>query len=173
MSGVTDQVEAVALAYCMDQPVRSTGELPLLKSSMKSFRSGALELPPPPKSCEITTVRDGLGVGLGIGVALGEGEGVGDGVAVGVGAGVGEAVGEGIGVALGEGEGEGIGAGVADGETVGVGVGGGVGVGVGIGVRMKREPSSLVPGLKGRFSLPGAVEWGEKLPVRSGERVSD
>lgn len=48
VSGVTDQVEAVALAYCTDQPARSTGESPRLKISIKSFRNGALALPPPP-----------------------------------------------------------------------------------------------------------------------------
>jgi hypothetical protein len=38
---------------------------------------------------------------------------------------------------------------------------------------MNGELSSLVPGLKGRFSLPGAEEWSERVPVMSGERVSD
>ena len=161
MSGVTDQVEAVALAYWTDQPVRSAGELPLLKISMKSLRKGAFALPPPPKTWEITSFE-------GIGVAVGEG--VGDGFAVGVGSGVGEAVGVGIGVAVGEGDGEGIGVAVGDGEGVGVGVGVGVGGGE---TRMNTEESSLVPGLKGRFSLAGAVEWREKRPVMSGERVND
>ena len=49
MSGVTDQVDAVALAYCTDQPLRFTGEFPALNISMKSFRNGAPEFPPPPK----------------------------------------------------------------------------------------------------------------------------
>ena len=54
VSGVTDHVDAVALAYCTDQPLRLTGEFPALKISMKSFRNGAPELPPPPKIWLIT-----------------------------------------------------------------------------------------------------------------------
>src|ERR1041384_559194 len=54
VSGVTDQVEAVALAYCTDQPLRLTLVLPRLKISMKSFRKGAPEFPPPPKIWLIT-----------------------------------------------------------------------------------------------------------------------
>ncbi|HEX5889038.1 MAG TPA: hypothetical protein VFY61_10055, partial [Pyrinomonadaceae bacterium] len=111
---MTDHDEAVALAYWTDQPLRFNGVEPLLNISMKSFRNGAFALPPPPKSCEITS--------FGVGAGVGDGDGVG--VAVGVGAGVGEAVGEGIGVAVGEGVGEGIG--------VAVGVGLGVGEGVGV-----------------------------------------
>ena len=85
---------------------------------------------------------------------------------MGVGEGVGVGVGVGVGLGMGVGEGVGIG--------VGVGVGLGVGVGVGGGeTRMNGEPSSLVPGLKRRFSLPGAEEWSEKVPVTSGARVSD
>jgi len=127
---VTDHVVAVALAYWTDQPLRLIGTVPLLNISMKSFLKGAFALPPPPKSCEITSLGVGSGVGLGVGV----------------------------GVAVGEGDGVGL----------------GVGVGVGVGVRwMNREPSSLVPGLKVRFSLPFAVEWSEKVPVMSGARVSD
>jgi hypothetical protein len=38
VSGVTDQVDAVALAYCTDQPLSGIGVLPLLNISMKSFR---------------------------------------------------------------------------------------------------------------------------------------
>lgn len=38
VSGVTDQFDAVALAYCTDQPVIVIGVVPLLKISMKSFR---------------------------------------------------------------------------------------------------------------------------------------
>ena len=49
LGGVTDHEDAVALAYCTDHPVRSTGAVPLLKISMKSFRNGAPEFPPPPK----------------------------------------------------------------------------------------------------------------------------
>ena len=115
-------------------------------------------MPPPPNSCEITSWGDGVGLGDGVGVA------------------VGSVVAEGIGVAVGEGDGEGIGVavGVELGEGVGRGVEVGVGVGVGVGVtRMKREPSSFVPGLKLRLSLPGAVECREKVPLMSGVRVSD
>ena len=130
VSGVTDQVDDVAPAYCTDQPVRSIGVVPRLNSSMKSLRYGAFVLPPPPKIWEITICELGAGVALGVGEGDGVGEGKGD--AVGVGLGVGEAVGVGIGVAVGEGDGEGV----------GVGVGGGMG--------MKVELSSLVPGLKGR-----------------------
>ncbi|HXQ69174.1 MAG TPA: hypothetical protein VN844_01740, partial [Pyrinomonadaceae bacterium] len=89
MSGVTDQVEAVALAYWTDHPLRFIGVVPRLNISMKSFRNGAFAFPPPPKSCEITTCGGVSGVGDGVGVA------------VGVGLGVGETVGEGIGVAVG------------------------------------------------------------------------
>lgn len=68
----------------------------------------------------------------------------------------------------------GVGLGVGVGVGVGLGAGVGEGVGVGVGVtRMKGEPSSLVPGLKLRFSLPGAVECNERVPVTSGVRVSD
>jgi hypothetical protein len=38
----------VALAYCSDHALRSTGALPRLKSSMKSLVYCAPELPPPP-----------------------------------------------------------------------------------------------------------------------------
>ena len=38
VSGVTDQVDAVALAYCTDHPLNGIGVVPLLKISMKSFR---------------------------------------------------------------------------------------------------------------------------------------
>ena len=83
VSGVTDHVEAVALAYCTDQPLRLTGEFPALKISMKSFRNGAPEFPPPPKIWLITMcgdvsgdgVGDGLGVGVAVGVGLGDGVG--------------------------------------------------------------------------------------------------
>jgi len=50
VSGVTDHVDAVALAYCTDQPVRFIADVPLLKISMKSLRNGAFEFPPPPKT---------------------------------------------------------------------------------------------------------------------------
>jgi hypothetical protein len=56
VSGVTDHVDAVALAYCTDQPARFTVVLPELKISMKSLRNGAPEFPPPPKICVITTL---------------------------------------------------------------------------------------------------------------------
>ena len=77
-------VEAVALAYWTDQPVRVTGELPRLKISMKSLRNGAPEFPPPPKIWLITICGDDSGEGSGLGV--GDGLGVGVGVGVGVGA---------------------------------------------------------------------------------------
>src|SRR6185369_11315823 len=48
--GVTDHVDDVALAYCTDHPLRSTGDVPALNISMKSFRNGAPEFPPPPKT---------------------------------------------------------------------------------------------------------------------------
>jgi len=50
VKGVIDHVEAVALAYCTDHPARFTSDVPALKISMKSFRKGAPELPPPPKT---------------------------------------------------------------------------------------------------------------------------
>ena len=120
VSGVTDQVDDVAPAYCTDQPVRSIGVVPRLKSSMKSLRNGALVLPPPPKIWEITIAGDGLGdgEGVGVGVAVGDGEGVW------------------IGVAVGEGDGVGVAVGVGDGEGVGVGEAVGEGIGVAVGVRM-------------------------------------
>src|SRR5690349_7076274 len=104
VSGVTDHVEAVALAYCTDHPLRLTDVLPALKISMKSLRNGAPEFPPPPKTWLITTcgdalgVGDGLGVGetLGVGEGLGDGDGDGDGVGVGVGVEVGVGVGVGV-----------------------------------------------------------------------------
>ena len=86
MSGVTDHVEAVALAYCTDQPVRLTLELPRLKISIKSFRKGAPEFPPPPKTWLITMPGEDSGAGDG----EGDGDGDGDGEGVGVGVGVGE-----------------------------------------------------------------------------------
>ena len=49
VSAVLDHVDAVALAYCTDQPARFTGVLPALKISMKSLRNGAPAFPPPPK----------------------------------------------------------------------------------------------------------------------------
>src|SRR5215213_2799489 len=82
VSGVTDHVEAVALAYCTDQPLRLTGALPALKISMKSLRKGAPEFPPPPNIWLITTWGDVPGVGVGEG--LGDGDGIGVGVGVGV-----------------------------------------------------------------------------------------
>ena len=81
-SGVTDHVEAVALAYCTDQPLRSTGVLPALKISMKSLRNGAPEFPPPPKIWLITICGDASGVGVGDGLGVGDGAGVGVGVGV-------------------------------------------------------------------------------------------
>ena len=73
VSEVTDHVEAVALAYCTDQPLRLTVELPALKISMKSLRNRAPEFPPPPKTW-LMTIRgeesgDCVGVGVGVGVA--------------------------------------------------------------------------------------------------------
>jgi hypothetical protein len=82
------------------------------------------------------------------------------GVAVGAGVAIGEAVGVGIGVAVGEGDGEGI----------GVAVGVGLGDGVGGETRIKTEPSSLVPGLKGCCD---DAECRERVPVMSGVRVRD
>src|SRR6185369_1143651 len=82
VSGVTDHVDAVALAYCTDQPLRSTVVLPALKISTKSLRNGAPEFPPPPKIWLITICREASGVGVGDG--LGDGDGVGVGVGVGV-----------------------------------------------------------------------------------------
>src|SRR5215213_7580185 len=84
VSGVTDHVEAVALAYCTDQPLRFTGALPALKISMKSLRNGAPELPPPPKTWLITIRGEEPGVGVGEGLGIGLGLGVGVGVGVGV-----------------------------------------------------------------------------------------
>ena len=95
VSGVTAQVDAVALAYCTDQPLRLTVELPVLRISMKSFRNGAPEFPPPPKIWLITIRGEAPGVGEGPGV----GDGLGDGVADGVGLGAGAGVGVGVGVA--------------------------------------------------------------------------
>src|SRR5204862_8036461 len=46
--GVTCQLLPAAEAYCTLQPVRSTGSVPGLNSSMKSFLMVAPELPPPP-----------------------------------------------------------------------------------------------------------------------------
>ena len=82
VNGVTDHVEAVALAYCTDHPARLTATLPRLKISMKSFLKGAPEFPPPPKIWLITTceVDSGVGTGLGPGLDDGLGEGDGDGV---------------------------------------------------------------------------------------------
>ena len=77
-------MEAVALAYWTDHPERFTADVPALNSSMKSFRTGAPELPPPPKTRLITTPLSGMGEGPG------DGEGVGDGVGLGLGSGVGE-----------------------------------------------------------------------------------
>src|SRR5689334_22657203 len=96
VSGVTDHVEAVALAYCTDHPLRLTDVLPALKISMKSLRNGAPEFPPPPKTWLITTCGDALGVGDGLGVGEGVGDGDGDGVGVGVGVEVGVGVGVGV-----------------------------------------------------------------------------
>src|SRR5258706_9756245 len=45
-----------ALAYCTDQPVTSTGRLPRLWSSTKSFLKEAPAFPPPPYTWLITTV---------------------------------------------------------------------------------------------------------------------
>ncbi len=45
---VTNHVEPVDDVYCTDHPVTSTGTLPRLKSSMKSFLSVAPVFPPPP-----------------------------------------------------------------------------------------------------------------------------
>jgi hypothetical protein len=45
-----------------------------LKISMKSFRKGAPEFPPPPKTWLMTMVGDAEGVGVGVGVGEGEGE---------------------------------------------------------------------------------------------------
>lgn len=81
-----------------------------------------------------------------------------------------------MGVGFGVGVGNGVGVAVGVGIGVGVGLGEGVGVGVGLGVgvrRVKGEPSSLVPGLKLRDSLPVTVECNERGPVTSGVRVSD
>lgn len=47
-SGVTIHDVPAELAYCTDQPARLTGAVPALKSSMKSERSVAPLLPPPP-----------------------------------------------------------------------------------------------------------------------------
>src|SRR5215216_1258763 len=87
VSGVTDHVEAVALAYCTDQPLKLTLVLPRLKISMKSFRKGAPEFPPPPNTWLMTMLGEASGVGVGVG--LGEGDGLAFGVGVGVGEGVG------------------------------------------------------------------------------------
>ena len=76
VSGVTDHVEAVALAYCTDQPLRLTGVSLALKISMKSFRKGAPEFPPPPKTWLITMCGDESGVGAGEGLGVGVGVGV-------------------------------------------------------------------------------------------------
>jgi len=48
VSAVTCHDDPAADAYCTLQPVTSTGALPRFCNSMKSFRSGAPELPPPP-----------------------------------------------------------------------------------------------------------------------------
>ena len=88
---MTDHVDAVALAYCTDQPLRLTGEWPALKISMKSLRNGAPEFPPPPKTWLITMCGDESGDGVGVGVGVGVGEGLGDGDGIGVGVGVGVA----------------------------------------------------------------------------------
>ena len=101
VSAVTAHVEAVALAYCTDQPLRLTGVPPALKISMKSLRNGAPEFPPPPKTWLITMCGDESGDGVGVGVGVDIGEGLGDGVGVGVG--VGEGLGEGVGVGVGVG----------------------------------------------------------------------
>jgi len=103
VSGVTDHVEAVALAYCTDHPLRLTDVLPALKISMKSLRNGAPEFPPPPKTWLITTCGDALGVGDGLGV--GETLGVGKGLGVGEGLGDGDGDGDGFGVGVGVGVG--------------------------------------------------------------------
>src|SRR5687768_17185312 len=79
VSGVTDHVEAVALAYCTDQPLRLTLTIPRLKISMKSFRKGAPAFPPPPNTWLMTMVGEDSGVGDGDG----DDEGVGVGVGVG------------------------------------------------------------------------------------------
>jgi len=56
VSGVTDHAPVVvAPLYCTDQFVRFTTLVPRLKSSMKSFRSGASAFPPPPYTWLITT----------------------------------------------------------------------------------------------------------------------
>jgi hypothetical protein len=88
VSGVTDHVAAVALAYCTDQPLKLIVELPELKISIKSFRKGAPEFPPPPKTWLITICGDESGVGVGDGLGVGVGVGVDVGVGVGVGVGV-------------------------------------------------------------------------------------
>ena len=50
-------------AYWTDQPLRSTGELLLLVSSMKSFVYGAPLLPPPPYTSVMTTVDEAASAG--------------------------------------------------------------------------------------------------------------
>ena len=55
VSLVTCQVAPVDDAYWTDQPLTSTGELPLLVSSTKSFVYGAPLLPPPPYTSVMTT----------------------------------------------------------------------------------------------------------------------
>src|SRR2546426_5161374 len=54
-SGVTCQLLPAAEAYCTLHPLRSTGSVPGLNSSMKSFLRVAPELPPPPYTWLIPT----------------------------------------------------------------------------------------------------------------------
>ena len=61
----------------MDQLVKLTLAVPRLKISIKSFRKGAPELPPPPKIWVMTMLGEADGEGEGDGVGVGEGDGVG------------------------------------------------------------------------------------------------
>src|SRR5690349_1104862 len=67
---VACQLEPPAEAYCTDQSVRSTGEVVLLTSSMKSWRKVAPELPPPPYTSLMMTAADGDGVASAVVAAV-------------------------------------------------------------------------------------------------------
>ena len=62
--GVVCALVPEADQYCTLHPVRSIAVPEALYSSTKSLRSGAPELPPPPKTSETRTVEDAACAGL-------------------------------------------------------------------------------------------------------------